>query len=37
MFARDPGTAPKTGDRVPFVIIQGNKNSRLWEMAEDPI
>lgn len=37
MFARDPGSAPRTGDRVPFVLIQGGKGDRMWEKAEDPI
>jgi DNA polymerase delta subunit 1 len=37
MFARDPGSAPKTGERVPFVITQTGKGDRLWEKSEDPI
>lgn len=37
MLARDKGTAPKVGDRVPYVIIKGNKGARLYEKAEDPI
>jgi len=37
MFARDPGSAPKTGDRVPFVITTTGKGDSLWEKSEDPI
>jgi len=37
MTQRDPGTAPKTGDRVKYVIIQGERNSKMYEKAEDPM
>ncbi|XP_071544881.1 DNA polymerase delta catalytic subunit isoform X2 [Panulirus ornatus] len=37
MKKRDPGTAPKLGDRVPFVIIAGAKGIPAYEKAEDPI
>ncbi|KAJ1749868.1 DNA-directed DNA polymerase delta [Coemansia sp. RSA 1821] len=37
MRKRDPGSAPQLGDRVPFVIIMGMKNSKMYEKAEDPI
>ncbi|XP_066943072.1 DNA polymerase delta catalytic subunit [Macrobrachium rosenbergii] len=37
MKKRDPGTAPKLGDRVPFVIIAGAKGTPAYEKAEDPI
>eukprot|EP01127_Copromyxa_protea_P018831 TRINITY_DN6007_c0_g1_i1.p1 TRINITY_DN6007_c0_g1~~TRINITY_DN6007_c0_g1_i1.p1 ORF type:complete len:1070 (-),score=207.54 TRINITY_DN6007_c0_g1_i1:89-3298(-) len=37
MRARSPATAPHVGDRIPYVIIKGNKNSRLYERAEDPL
>jgi DNA polymerase delta subunit 1 len=33
---REPGTAPGIGDRVPYVIIRGNKNSKFYENSEDP-
>ncbi|XP_018572479.1 DNA polymerase delta catalytic subunit [Anoplophora glabripennis] len=34
---RDPGNAPKLGDRVPYVIVAGTKNAKAFEKAEDPI
>ncbi|KAG7170869.1 DNA polymerase delta-like [Homarus americanus] len=37
MRKRDPGTAPKLGDRVPFVIVAGAKGTPAYEKAEDPI
>ncbi|XP_044259978.1 DNA polymerase delta catalytic subunit isoform X2 [Tribolium madens] len=37
MTKRDPGNAPKLGDRIPYVIIAGTKNSKAFEKAEDPI
>lgn len=37
MKKRDQGTAPGLGDRVPYVIIQGPKDARTYEKAEDPI
>lgn len=37
MKKRDPGTAPKLGDRVPFVIISGPKGVPAYQKAEDPI
>uniref|UniRef100_A0A336LTL5 DNA polymerase n=1 Tax=Culicoides sonorensis TaxID=179676 RepID=A0A336LTL5_CULSO len=37
MKKRDPGTAPKLGDRVPFVIISAAKNTPAYMKAEDPI
>ncbi|XP_068231528.1 DNA polymerase delta catalytic subunit [Palaemon carinicauda] len=37
MKKRDPGTAPKLGDRVPYVIIAGAKGTPAYEKAEDPI
>lgn len=36
MRERIPGSEPQQGDRVPFVIIQGPKNSKMFERAEDP-
>lgn len=37
MEIRDAGTAPKLGDRVPFVIIAASKNTRAYDKAEEPI
>lgn len=37
MRKRDAGSAPKLGDRVPFVYIMGSKKDRAYEKAEDPI
>lgn len=37
MFQRNPATAPVVGDRVPYVIIKGDKASRMWERSEDPL
>ncbi|XP_059608331.1 DNA polymerase delta catalytic subunit [Phlebotomus argentipes] len=37
MMKRDPGTAPKLGDRVPYVIVAGAKNTPSSARAEDPI
>merc|ERR1719389_604626 len=34
MRKRDPKTAPATGDRVPYVIIQGAKGQPAYEKAE---
>lgn len=31
---RDPGNAPKLGDRIPYVIIAGSKNAKAFEKAE---
>lgn len=31
---RDPGNAPKLGDRIPYVIIAGTKNAKAFEKAE---
>lgn len=36
MRERAPGSEPKQGDRVPFVIVQGPKNAKMFERAEDP-
>ena len=33
---RDPGSAPKLGDRVPYVIICGAKKEKIHERSEDP-
>ncbi|XP_066916708.1 DNA polymerase delta catalytic subunit-like [Clytia hemisphaerica] len=37
MKKRDAGSAPKLGDRVPYVIVAGVKGSKAYEKAEDPI
>ena len=37
MKKRDPGNAPKLGDRVPYVIIAAAKNTPAYMKAEDPI
>ncbi|XP_043230281.1 DNA polymerase delta catalytic subunit-like isoform X1 [Amphibalanus amphitrite] len=37
MKKRDPGNAPKLGDRVPYVIIAAPKNTPAYDKAEDPI
>ncbi|XP_049801348.1 DNA polymerase delta catalytic subunit isoform X1 [Schistocerca nitens] len=37
MKKRDPGTAPKLGDRVPYVLTTAAKNTPAYMKAEDPI
>ncbi|VVC92461.1 unnamed protein product [Leptidea sinapis] len=37
MKKRDVGTAPKLGDRVPYVICSATKNTPAYMKAEDPI
>ncbi|EDV52183.1 DNA polymerase delta catalytic subunit [Drosophila erecta] len=37
MKKRDPGTAPKLGDRVPYVICAAAKNTPAYQKAEDPL
>merc|ERR1712038_1172317 len=37
MKKRDAGSAPKLGDRVPYVIIAGAKGTPAYQKAEDPI
>jgi len=37
MMKRDAGTAPKLGDRVPYVIIAAAKGTPAFAKAEDPI
>jgi len=37
MRKRDPTTAPGSGDRVPYVIIAGNKGMKAYEKSEDPL
>jgi len=33
---RAPGSEPKQGDRVQYVIVEGPKKARLYEKSEDP-
>lgn len=37
MRKRDPGTAPKLGDRVPYVLVAAAKGTPAYLKAEDPI
>ncbi|KAK8805699.1 hypothetical protein WA158_002355 [Blastocystis sp. Blastoise] len=37
MYKRDPGSAPKVGDRVQYVIIEKEKNAPAYTKSEDPI
>ena len=37
MAKRDAGSAPKLGDRVPFVIIAAAKNTPAYLKSEDPL
>merc|ERR1719266_1348867 len=37
MRERDAGSAPKLGDRVPFVIIKAAKGTPAYMKAEDPL
>ncbi|CAH2267635.1 jg16926 [Pararge aegeria aegeria] len=37
MKKRDAGTAPKLGDRVPYIICSAAKNTPAYMKAEDPI
>jgi len=37
MKKRDAGTAPKLGDRVPYVIVAAAKGTPAFQKAEDPI
>merc|ERR1712088_227367 len=34
---RDAGSAPKLGDRVPYIIVAAAKNTPAYQKAEDPI
>ncbi|VDN05380.1 unnamed protein product [Thelazia callipaeda] len=37
MRERDPGSAPRLGDRVPYVIVAKGQKVPAYEKAEDPI
>jgi DNA polymerase delta subunit 1 len=32
---RDSGSVPRVGDRIPYVIVEGNKSSKIYERGED--
>jgi DNA polymerase delta subunit 1 len=34
---RDPGNAPKLGDRIAYVIVANTKSSKAYEKSEDPL
>ena len=34
MKKRDPGSAPRLGDRVPYVIVTGSKGTAAYQRAE---
>jgi DNA polymerase delta subunit 1 len=34
--ARAPGSEPQQGDRVPFVVVEGPRDAKLVDKAEDP-
>ncbi|OHT02663.1 polymerase zeta subunit [Tritrichomonas foetus] len=37
MAKRDPGSAPRLGDRIAYVITAVGKSSKAYEKSEDPI
>merc|ERR1719361_974625 len=37
MKKRDAGSAPKLGDRVPYIIVAASKGTPAYQKAEDPI
>lgn len=37
MARRDPANAPTIGDRVPYVMVKGTKNSKAYENTECPL
>ena len=37
MAKRDPGSAPKVGDRVAYVIVEKEKGAQAYLKSEDPI
>ena len=37
MRKRDPGSAPRLGDRVPYVITAASKGTAAYLKAEDPV
>jgi DNA polymerase delta subunit 1 len=36
IMQRAPGSEPKQGDRVQYVIVEGPKKAKLYEKSEDP-
>jgi DNA polymerase delta subunit 1 len=34
---RNPATAPAVGDRIPYLVIQGDKKAKLKDHIEDPL
>lgn len=34
---RNPATAPAVGDRIPYLVIQGDKKAKLKDRIEDPL
>src|SRR5688572_31710875 len=37
MRKRDPATAPKSGDRVPYVVVVGEKKAKILDRVEHPL
>lgn len=37
MLKRDAGSAPRVGDRVPYVVVAGHRKSKTSERGEDPM
>jgi DNA polymerase delta subunit 1 len=37
MKQRNPATAPVVGDRIPYVIVKGEKNAKMADKTEDPL
>eukprot|EP00928_Gymnodinium_smaydae_P007501 TRINITY_DN12696_c0_g5_i3.p1 TRINITY_DN12696_c0_g5~~TRINITY_DN12696_c0_g5_i3.p1 ORF type:complete len:870 (-),score=184.28 TRINITY_DN12696_c0_g5_i3:78-2549(-) len=37
MRKRDPATAPRLGDRVPYLVLAGAAKTKVYERAEDPL
>lgn len=37
MAQRDAATAPRKGQRVPYIVRKGNKNEKVWQKSEDPV
>lgn len=36
LYKRNPNNPPMIGDRIPYVIIKGQRKSKLYENSEDP-
>ena len=37
LYKRNPNNPPMIGDRIPYVITKGPKNSKLYQNSEDPL